>query len=173
MGMSAYGSSRKRGMVFLIGRQEGRLTSVGFSPDGRHIATANDTGIARIWDLELRVEVFKLTGSQGNEPILSLDYLNDPEHRYHRLVTAQGDTVKVWRPNWGALIEYLTDISRACLSVEEREIYLMETRNEAKKNATACRASVPPANRMVIYRVFSSRLPAVPGIIAKKSAAKM
>jgi WD40 repeat protein len=124
---------------FLVGRQDGLLNAVEFSPDGRQIASANSAGVARIWDIESRVEVFKLAGQLDDHPMLSLDYLNDPVDSNHRLVTAQGDIVQIWRPDWPALIAYLSGITRACLSVAEREIYLTEDRKDARRKAQGCK----------------------------------
>ena len=124
---------------FLVGRQDGLLNAVGFSPDGRQVASANSAGVARIWDIESRVEVFKLAGHLDDEPMLSLDYLNDSVDTNHRLVTAQGDIVQIWRPDWPALIAYLSGNTRACLSVAEREIYLTEDRKDARRKAQGCK----------------------------------
>lgn len=79
-----------RELVTLRGH-DGALTSLAFSPNDGHLATAGADGTVRVWDPRKRTEIMRLAGHTG--AVASLAF--DPDGA--RLVTSGMDaTVRVW-----------------------------------------------------------------------------
>ena len=69
----------------------GPVTSVAFSPDGQHLASASDDNTVKIWDSATGKELFSLQGHAG--PVTSVTFSPDGQ----RLASGSADkTVKIW-----------------------------------------------------------------------------
>ena len=76
-----------------------RITSISYSPDGVHIATASEDGSARQWDAATGAQMLELRRHSGS--VRGVAYSPDSM----KLVTAGADgTVKVWDTSDGRLL---------------------------------------------------------------------
>jgi len=117
----------------LKGHAKGRLLMVQWSSDGNRLVTASDDKTARIWD------------ANGREPPIVLEAHGDglrhaswsPDGK--RILTISGDqTARVWLVDIPLLKQALQQASTDCLSVAEREAYLAESSENARRGYEEC-----------------------------------
>jgi WD40 repeat protein/serine/threonine protein kinase len=105
---------------------------VSFSPDGTLLATASVDGTARVWRADGTGEPLIL---KGNGSMVTWAAFN-PDGA--RLFTVGESPPRLWRVTWPALLEYLREKTRICLTQEQRIKYLAETLDEAQAAYVAC-----------------------------------
>jgi len=108
------------------------LISVFFSPDGSLVATASVDGTARVWRADGTGEPLVL----GRHGSMVVSAVFSPDGT--RLLTAGGGPTRLRRVTWPALLEYLREKTRICLTPDERIQYLVETPDEARAAYVRC-----------------------------------
>ena len=59
-----------------------------------------------------------------------------------QVVTASADgTAQVWRVEWAALVDYLSEATTTCLTVEDRMTILLDSQEAARTAHEACERS--------------------------------
>ena len=134
---SADGSTRvwradSGGEPVVLEGHEGPVRCVAFNPDGSRIVTGSEDGTARVWRLDGTDEplILKGHGSMVFQAAFSPDGT--------RLLTAGGKAPRLRRVTWPALLEYLREKTRVCLTPEQRIQYLVETPDEARRAHAKC-----------------------------------
>jgi WD40 repeat protein len=95
--------ARSGAPIFSLTGHRAGLLDVGWSPDGRWIATSSLDATARLWDARTGAERFALYGHSGD--IEALDWSPDST----RLVTGSEDgTAKLWRITDAAAVQVLS-----------------------------------------------------------------
>lgn len=80
-----------------------------FSPDGKHVLTANNDGMARIWDVKTGKQLQVMAEPSG-EPLNDVWFSPDGK----RLVTVSNDgTARIWSATTGRLLQTLSDPSHS------------------------------------------------------------
>ena len=75
------------------------VRSIGFSPDGAHIALGGPDGSCNVWNIQTRQAVLSLTGHHGSGSVRAVDY--SPDGNF--VATASDDcTVCLWNAHTGA-----------------------------------------------------------------------
>jgi WD40 repeat protein len=105
---------------------------VSFSPDGTLIATASVDGTARVWRADGTGDPLILKGH--GSMVFWVTFTNDGT----RLFSVGEGPPRLRRVTWPALLEYLREETRICLTPEERIEYLVETPDEARKAYAKC-----------------------------------
>jgi len=89
-----------------------KATSVCFSPDGRHILTASDDSIARLWDIDGGCMLCTLTGHTGG-----LTSVVFSPHGNMALTTSKDRTARLWQLPLITQSDIRGDLSVVCLHV--------------------------------------------------------
>jgi WD40 repeat protein len=89
------------------------------------VVTASQDRTARLWNTEGRL----LATLKSDGAVLSAAF--SPDGRY--VVTASGDKIaRVWPVDAGLVMERLEKATSVCLEIEERQLYLDESLEEAR-----------------------------------------
>jgi WD40 repeat protein len=128
-------------LVTLKGHTDSVL-SAAFSPDGQRVVTASLDKTARLWNTDGRL----LATLKSDGTVLSAAF--SPDGRY--VVTASADTTaRVWPVDAELVMERLEEATRTCLELEERQLYLDESLEEARSQHERCQRAYgqTPATR--------------------------
>jgi WD40 repeat protein len=101
--------------IFLpLSGHEGRISSVAFSPDGKHIASGSSDTTIRIWDAKSLKKYIPTLMTQTQEPQCVQSLAFSPEGT--RIASCAGCTITVWDTATGAKILRLEGHQRSVLS---------------------------------------------------------
>ena len=118
--------------VVLRGHEKG-LEYAAFSPDNRKVVTASRDGTARLWQANGQGKPLVLGGHQG----IVWHAAFSPDGK--RLATASSDgTARVWRVEWKHLLWFLRQLTKACLTMDQRTRFLGEDLSDAQAGWQAC-----------------------------------
>jgi WD40 repeat protein len=112
------------------------VRKVTYSSRGEWILTASMDGTARLWNPETGAE--RLALQHGDEPVLAAAF--DPSDAHIVTGTREG-VVRLWRVTLPALTEYVTTVSRACLTPGMRVQHLGESEEQARSAYERCERS--------------------------------
>ncbi len=117
----------------VLSGHRGGVHGLSWSPDGDRVVSASNDGTVRVWDVAGDAEPLVLGGHAAQ--VWSAAFTSDGK----RIVTASFDgTVRVWKIDWASLVEYLDQTTLFCLTVDERQRYLFESRRRARAGLAAC-----------------------------------
>ncbi|MCU1264674.1 MAG: hypothetical protein JWM21_992 [Acidobacteria bacterium] len=126
----------------LDAKTEGRVASVAFSPDGKHVVTASWDGAARVWETKTH-NILSVLAGHGNH-VNSAAF--SPDGRYV-LTTSQDNTARVW-DGWQAgapkIIQKLSEggeISTAAFSPNGE--YILTAGGEGKVHVWTWKGDAP------------------------------
>ncbi|MCP3882686.1 MAG: TIR domain-containing protein [Sulfitobacter sp.] len=116
-----------------LGKIAAGLLQLEFDPDGRQLAAVDNQGNVHLWYLTTDQDPVVL---QGNGVRIA-DIAFTPDG--NTLVTAGSDGVaRAWDLTWKGLVRRARESVNACLSVEQRTRYLLESPEQAESNHQAC-----------------------------------
>ncbi|MBM7115690.1 caspase family protein [Archangium primigenium] len=116
------------------------VASATFTPDGDHVLTVSDDGSARLWPMKSQSLPLVFQHEEKLEFTTALHALITPDGS--RVITVCGEgLVRVWYLKPEPLREYFQTATTACLSSLEREQYLLEEPDIARKKYKECEES--------------------------------
>ncbi len=110
-----------------------KVLSATFSPDGSRVLTASNDGTARVWRANGTGTPLILKGHTGQ--VSSATFSSDAS----RVLTKASDsTARIWPTEPGLLLSTLRNATTVCLSISEREYYLLESSLEVREKHAHC-----------------------------------
>ena len=106
--------------------------SAAFSPQGDRLVTASADGTVRVWNADTSHALYKL---QVGEPVRIARFSPDAAYL---LTGSESGAVQLWRVTRALLKRYLESASSACLTVEQRCLYLDERQSTARSKVAEC-----------------------------------
>ena len=114
------------------------IISTKFSPDGSHVLTASADGMVRIWRVDEQTPPLLLRQEELSEEPVHASFLPNGSRVF--TVSIHG-VLRIWPITPVFLRNTLRNATTICLSVNERERYLLESLDEARESHERCERS--------------------------------
>ncbi len=122
----------------ILAGHKAQINSASFSSDGSLVLTASLDGTIHIWRMDEQTPPLILRHNEVSQTLFGAFILRDGS----RVVTLSRDgRLRVWPITPELLRDYLQNITTVCLSINERERYLLESFDEARRGHERCERS--------------------------------